>query len=125
MLSQLFRSQVIQLHQRSGKSLICAILLLAIQGCAAPQSYRTLTIDGSNAASTQQSVQRVVRSMPESQQAEFLLALVKIQVHAGQMQAAALLQSDTAIQHVNYQFLGQQTHGLTAQQVIAKAAALP
>ncbi len=125
MLSQLFRSQVIQLHQRSGKSLICAILLLAIQGCAAPQSYRTLTIDGSNAASTQQSVQRVVRSMPESKQAEFLLALVKIQVHAGQMQAQALLQSDTAMQHVNYQFLGQQTHGLTAQQVIAKAAALP
>lgn len=125
MLSQLFRSQVIQLHQRSGKSLICAILLLAIQGCAAPQSYRTLTIDGSNAASTQQSVQRVVRSMPESKQAEFLLALVKIQVHAGQMQAQALLQSDTAMQHVNYQFLGQQTDGLTAQQVIAKAAALP
>lgn len=125
MLSKLFRSQVVQAHHRSGKSFVCALLLLAIQGCTAPQSYRTLTIDGSNAASTQQSVQRVVRSMPEAKQAEFLLALVKIQVHAGQLQAAALLQSDTAMQHVNYQFLGQQTHGLTAQQVIAKAAALP
>ncbi|WP_031568752.1 DUF6694 family lipoprotein [Rheinheimera texasensis] len=125
MLTELFHNRVICASSRSGKSLICALLLLAVQGCAAPQSYRTLTIDGSNSETTQQSVQRVVRSMPESQQAEFLLALVKIQVHAGQMQAAALLQSDTAIQHVNYQFLGQQTHGLTAQQVIAKAAALP
>jgi hypothetical protein len=108
----------------SGKTLICAVLLLAMQACSSPQSYRTLTIDGTNADSTQQSVQRVVRSMPESKQAEFLLALVKIQVHTGQLQAAALLQSDTAMQHVNYQFLGQQTNGLTAQQVIEKAAAL-
>ncbi len=108
----------------SGKTLICAVLLLAVQACSSPQSYRTLTIDGTNADSTQQSVQRVVRSMPESKQAEFLLALVKIQVHTGQLQAAALLQSDTAMQHVNYQFLGQQTNGLTAQQVIEKAAAL-
>jgi hypothetical protein len=125
MLNEIFRSRVIYTQGRSGKSIICALMLLALQACTAPQSYRTLTIDGSNAASTQQSVQRVVRSMPEAKQAEFLLALVKIQVHAGQMQAAALLQSDTAMQHVNYQFLGQQTHGLTAQQVIAKAAALP
>lgn len=108
----------------SGKTLICAVLLLAMQACSSPQSYRTLTIDGTNAESTQQSVQRVVRSMPESKQAEFLLALVKIQVHTGQQQAAALLHSDTAMQNVNYQFLGQQTNGLTAQQVIEKAAAL-
>lgn len=107
-----------------GKSAVCALILLAMQGCAAPQSYKSLTIDGRNAATTQQSVQQVVRSMPESKQAEFLLALVKIQVHAGQQQAQALLQSDSPMQHVNYQFLGLQTHGLTAQQVIDKAAAL-
>lgn len=124
MLTELFSSRVVHVQNRSGKSIICALMLLAIQACAAPQSYRTLTINGDNAATTQQSVQRVVRSMPESKQAEFLLALVKIQVHAGQMQASALLQSDTAMQHVNYQFLGTQTDGLTAQQVIEKAAAL-
>jgi len=124
MLTELFRSRIVHAQNRSGKSIICALMLLAIQACAAPQSYRTLTINGNNAATTQQSVQRVVRSMPESKQAEFLLALVKIQVHAGQMQASALLQSDTAMQHVNYQFLGTQTDGLTAQQVIEKAAAL-
>lgn len=124
MITDLFRNRVVHTGSYSGKSLICALLLLAMQGCTAPQSYRTLTIDGSNSATTQQSVQRVVRSMPESKQAEFLLALVKIQVHAGQMQAVALLQSDTAMQHVNYQFLGQQTHGMTAEQVIAKAAAM-
>lgn len=101
-----------------------ALLLLILQACAAPQTYRTLTIDGSSAETTKQSVQQVVRSMPNNLQADFLLALVKIQVHAGQMQAAALLQSDTAMQHVNYQFIGQQTNGLTAQQVIDKAASL-
>lgn len=102
-----------------------ASCVFGMQACSAPQSYRSLTIDGSNAASTEQSVQRIVRSMPQSQQAEFLLAMVKIQVHSGQQQAAALLHSDTAMQHVNYQFLGQQTHGLTAAQIIEKANTLP
>ncbi|WP_208933254.1 DUF6694 family lipoprotein [Rheinheimera sp. F8] len=112
---------------RVGKATISAVVglvVLALQACSAPQTYRSLTIDGSNAASTEQSVQRIVRSMPQSQQAEFLLALVKIQVHSGQQQAAALLHSDTAMQHVNYQFLGQQTHGLTYLQVIEQAKRL-
>ncbi len=112
---------------RVGKAMISAVfglVVLATQACSAPQTYRSLTIDGSNAASTEQSVQRIVRSMPQAQQAEFLLALVKIQVHSGQQQAAALLHSDTAMQHVNYQFLGQQTHGLTYLQVIEQAKRL-
>lgn len=106
------------------KQMIGVLMLLMLQACSAPQTYRTLTIDGSTAETTKQSVQQVVRSMPNSRQPDFLLALVKIQVHAGQMQAAALLHSDTAMQYVNYQFLGQQTNGLTAQQVIDKAASL-
>ncbi len=106
------------------KSAVLGLLVLVLQACSSPQTYRSLTIDGSNAVSTEQSVQRIVRSMPQSQQAEFLLALVKIQVHSGQQQAAALLHSDTAMQHVNYQFLGQQTHGLTYLQVIEQAKRL-
>ena len=125
MLSKLCSNQIVCGTGRAGKAAMMALLLWVLQACAAPLSYQTLTIDGSSAASTEQSVQRVVRSMPSAKQAEFLLALVKIQVHAGQAQRDALLQSDTAMQHVNYQFLGQQTHGLTAQQVIAKAATLP
>ncbi|MDZ7871554.1 MAG: hypothetical protein U5L02_20560 [Rheinheimera sp.] len=104
--------------------MVFVLSFLAQQACSSPQTYRSLTIDGSNAASTEQSVQRIVRSMPQSQQAAFLLALVKIQVHTGQQQAAALLHSDTAMQHVNYQFLGQQTHGLTYLQVIEQAKRL-
>ena len=106
------------------KSAVLVLILLALQACSAPQTYRSLTIDGSSAASTEQSVQRIVRSMPQSQQAEFLLALVKIQVQSGQQQAAALLHSDSAMKHVNYQFLGQQTHGLTYLQVIEQAKRL-
>ena len=106
------------------KSTALVLILLAVQACSAPQTYRSLTIDGSNAASTEQSVQRIVRSMPQSQQAEFLLALVKIQVQSGQQQPAALLRSDSAMQHVNYQFIGQQTHGLTYLQVIEQAKRL-
>jgi uncharacterized protein YigA (DUF484 family) len=106
------------------KSTAFVLILLAVQACSAPQTYRSLTIDGSNAASTEQSVQRIVRSMPQSQQAEFLLALVKIQVQSGQQQPAALLHSDSAMQHVNYQFIGQQTHGLTYLQVIEQAKRL-
>jgi len=106
------------------KSAVLGLVVLVLQACSSPQTYRSLTIDGSNAVSTEQSVQRIVRSMPQSQQAEFLLALVKIQVHSGQQQAAALLHSDTAMQHVNYQFLGQQTHGLTYLQVIEQAKRL-
>ena len=106
------------------KSAVLVLILLALQACSAPQTYRSLTIDGSNAAATEQSVQRIVRSMPQSEQAEFLLALVKIQVQSGQQQAAALLHSDSAMKHVNYQFLGQQTHGLTYLQVIEQAKRL-
>ena len=106
------------------KSTVAVLSLLALQACSSPQTYRSLTIDGSNAAATEQSVQRIVRSMPQSEQAEFLLALVKIQVHSGQQQAAALLHSDSAMKHVNYQFLGQQTHGLTYLQVIEQAKRL-
>jgi len=106
------------------KSAVLGLVVLVLQACSSPQTYRSLTIDGSNAVSTEQSVQRIVRSMPQSQQAEFLLALVKIQVHSGQQQAAALLHSDSAMKHVNYQFLGQQTHGLTYLQVIEQAKRL-
>lgn len=106
------------------KSAVLGLVVLVLQACSSPQTYRSLTIDGSNAVSTEQSVQRIVRSMPQSQQAEFLLALVKIQVHSGQHQAAALLHSDSAMKHVNYQFLGQQTHGLTYLQVIEQAKRL-
>lgn len=109
---------------RAARAGAAAAVLLVMTACVAPNSYQDLTIDGSDGVTTQQSVQRVVRSLPESKQAEFLLALVKIQVHAGQLDPAALLKSDTAMQHVNYQFIGRQVNGLTAAQVVAKATSI-
>ncbi len=103
----------------------CAMLCTLLLACTAPQRYHSLTVDGSSAQTTRDSVQRMVRLLPEMQKTDFLLALVKIQVHSGQQQAQALLQGEAAMKHVNYQFLGQQTHGLTSQQIIEKAAALP
>lgn len=107
-----------------GRLLPALLLSCVLVACAAPQSYRTMTLDGSSAEATRLSVQRMLRRMPETQQADFMLALVKIQVHSGQQQPAALLQGDAAMKHVNYQFLGQQTHGLTSEQIVAKAATL-
>jgi len=119
------KQQVLSTCINGGRRMMPALLLSAVLlACAAPQSYRTITLDGSNAETTRHSVQRMLRLMPEQKKADFMLALVKIQVHSGQQQPAALLQGDAAMKHVNYRFIGQQTHGLTSSQIVAKAATL-
>lgn len=98
------------------KWLICAVVALMLVGCGAP------TIDGSSREAMQESVQNIMKSLPDEKARKFRHALGVLAMRKfGQAMASAFARASGEPVNKDRKTLMEMLDGKTAEEVIAMA----
>lgn len=100
------------------KSVIAFLLVAVLTSCA--NTKAEFRVDGSSAASTEQSVAKINRALNERQRIEFAMALMQIQL--SEMESVYDLLKSKSLQSTNYTYLANKINGMTYHEIIALAA---
>lgn len=99
------------------KTLTAFLLAATLAACA--NTKAEFRVDGSSAASTEQSVLKINRVLTERQRIEFAMALMQIQL--SEMESVYDLLNNKSLQSTNYAYLATKINGMTYQEIIALA----
>lgn len=103
------------------KRLTAFILMVMLAGLVACSNVdRNFVVDGSNAESTQLSIEIIQEGLSSRQREEFVLALLVLQLSSINTAVDILMKPELA-EGVHYETLGPLIDGLTYDEILAKA----
>lgn len=97
------------------------VLAISVAACATTKAE--FKVDGSSAASTEKSLQKISRTLNDKQRVEFTIALIQIQL--SETKGILDLLNNQPLQSTNYQFLGTKLDGLTYAEILELAKQSP
>lgn len=102
-------------------TIIPFVLAVSLAACA--NTKAEFKVDGSSAASTEKSLQKISRSLNDKQRVEFTIALLQIQL--SETKSVMDLLNNQSLQSTNYQFLATKLDGLTYAEILELAKQSP